>query len=257
MQLTWIPAGDFTMGSSPSEPGHREEESPTHHVVISRPFYLATRETTVAQFRAFVKATRHQTDAEKGSGAKRWDEKDRAWKLDPQCTWKNPGWEPADEEPVVCVSQYDAVAFCYWLSKTEGKNYRLPTEAEWEYACRAGTKTPFAWGPGLSPSQANFAPPGGSGHMGRVGLFPANPWGLQDMHGNAWEWCADRFRPTYYHDSPERDPTGPEKADYAVVRGGSCFSGGSDCRAATRLGVALGERRNDIGFRVVREAGVR
>jgi formylglycine-generating enzyme required for sulfatase activity len=268
MQLAWIPSGEFMMGSPPDEAGHRADEGPLHPVLISRPFYLAVHETTVGNFRTFFEATRYQTEAERdGKGALRWDEHKRAWEADPNCTWRNPGWPQDDDQPVVAVSRYDALAFCYWLSRREGKLYRLPTEAEWEYACRAGTRTPVAGGLVLAPGQANFAgrrsaggSAGGGSALGRttkVGSFPANPWDLCDMHGNVWEWCADRFSPTYYRDSPARDPDGPEGSEWGVVRGGSWHSDIPDCRAARRKNVPRGSRRNDIGFRVVLEAGVR
>jgi formylglycine-generating enzyme required for sulfatase activity/tRNA A-37 threonylcarbamoyl transferase component Bud32 len=258
MQLAWIPAGEFTMGSPPGEAGGRDDEGPPHPVTLTRPFYLATHETTVANFRAFVQATRYLTKTEEdGKGALRWNADKRAWEPDPKCTWRNPGWRQEDDEPVVCLSRYDALAFCYWLSRKEGKTYRLPTEAEWEYACRAGTTTPFASGPGLSSGQANCAARGSQGQTNRVGSFAANAWGLHDMHGNVWEWCADFYSSTYYRESPSRDPRGPEQGLWGVLRGGSWQSSGPDCRSAARLGVVLDSRRNDLGFRVVLEVGIR
>jgi formylglycine-generating enzyme required for sulfatase activity/serine/threonine protein kinase len=257
MQLVRIPAGEFTMGAPPGEKGRRADESPCHPVVISQPFYLAAHETTVAQFRAFVQATGYRTEAEKGgAGAWRWDAPTRSWKSDPQCTWQNPGWPQADNEPVVCVSRLDALAFCYWLSRKEGKVYRLPTEAEWEYACRGGTSTPYAGGSALSRRQANYDNAGPQ-PTNRVGSLAPNPWGLHDMHGNVWEWCADRYDPAYYRDSPARDPCGPARGTGGVVRGGSWQSGAGDCRSARRRETPAETRRNDIGFRVLREAGVR
>jgi formylglycine-generating enzyme required for sulfatase activity len=256
MELAWVPAGEFTMGSPEGEAGRREDEGPAHRVAITRPFYLATHETTVAQFRAFVQASKYRTEAEKpGGGALRWDKARKAWQEDAACTWQNPGWSQDDAEPVVCVSRFDALAFCYWLGRKEGRVYRLPTEAEWEYACRAGTTTPFAPGPVLLPGQGNFA--AGPGRPTRVGSFPANAWGLWDMHGNVWEWCGDTYGPTYYGDSPPRDPPGPERGERGVLRGGSWGSGAPDCRSAARLGVPVGSRRTDAGFRVVLETGVR
>jgi formylglycine-generating enzyme required for sulfatase activity/serine/threonine protein kinase len=257
MQLAWVPPGTFTMGASAEEVGRRDDEGPAHPVTISRPFYLAAQETTVAQFRAFVQATRYRTEAETdGAGGLRWDGDRKAWEADPGCTWHRPGRVPDDNEPVVCVSRRDALTFCYWLDRVEGKTYRLPTEAEWEYACRAGTTTAFGTGAVLAPGQANFGP-GGSGRTTRAGSFPANAWGLCDFHGNAWEWCADSYSPTYYRVSPGRDPSGPEPGEVGVLRGGSWCGGAADCRSAARLGVPVKTRRTDVGFRVVLEAGVR
>jgi formylglycine-generating enzyme required for sulfatase activity/tRNA A-37 threonylcarbamoyl transferase component Bud32 len=269
MELAWIPAGRFTMGSPPTETGRQRADGPPHEVTISKPFYLAVHETTVGNFRTFVQATRYRTEAEiDGQGALRWNTTKKTWELDPKCTWKTPGWSQDDEEPVVCVSRRDVLTFCYWLRRKEGKRYRLPTEAEWEYACRAGTTTPFSVGLALSPQQANFngADPDGGlttasdflGRTVRVGSYAANPWGLGDMHGNAWEWCADNFSPTYYLESPKRDPHGPEGGgSVGALRGGSWQTGSQGCRTAARLGLAAGSRRNDIGFRVLLEADAR
>jgi formylglycine-generating enzyme required for sulfatase activity len=248
MQLAWVPAGTFTMGSPSDEADRRADEGPPHEVTLSRPFYLAVHQTTVAQFRAFVQATRYQTEAEKAAEA------------NAAGIWRNPGWTPDDDEPVVCVSRYDALAFCYWLGRKEGKNYRLPTEAEWEYCCRGGPAAvcsgQLAVGSGEHPLPTAHCPLP-TGPPARVGSFRPNAWGLHDMHGNVWQWCADVYSPTYYRDSPGRDPRGPEGGELGVLRGGSWRSGPADCRCAARLGVALGSSRPDAGFRVVLEAGVR
>jgi formylglycine-generating enzyme required for sulfatase activity len=264
MELAWMPAGKFTMGAPPTEEPRQRCEEPAHTVVISRPFYLAVHETTVANFRAFVQASRHETDAEKGGqGALRWNTVKQAWEQDAHCTWKNPGWPQGDNDPVVCISRRDAEAFCYWLERTEGKPYRLPTEAEWEYACRAGTVTTFAFGAVLTADQANFddtLPFGESAgdadrvkKTAKVGSHAANAWGLADMHGNVWEWCADYFNSTYYQRSPARDPLGPPGRGnpLGVVRGGSWCARAKDCRSAARQALSLASIRNDLGFRVV------
>ncbi len=260
MEMVLIPAGTpFTMGSPSEEKGRHADEGPLHEVVISRPFYLGAHEVTVADFREFVRARNYRTEAEKdGKGSLRWD---GAWEWDTELDWQKPGWEPSDSEPVVCVSRADALAFCEWLGQQESKTYRLPTEAEWEYACRAGTTTPFHGGPTLSSQQANFD---GNFPYGKargpalyrkktspVGSFPASPWGLFDMHGNVWEWCADAYDGRYYSSSPRLDPQGPAKSKEGVVRGGSWCSEGESCRSARRLRMPLSYRRNDLGFRVV------
>jgi formylglycine-generating enzyme required for sulfatase activity/serine/threonine protein kinase len=260
-RLVWVPAGGFTMGSPADEAGRREDEGPQHAVTLTAPFYLAEHETTVAQFRAFVKTTRYQTEAERdGRGALRWDTDRGAWVQDRTCTWQRPGWEQADDEPVVCVTRTDALAFCYWLGHQERRVYRLPTEAEWEYACRAGGSAAFATGPQLTAEQANFAAltTGGVSRPTRAGgSYSPNPWGLFDMHGNVWEWCADDYSPTYYAESPPSDPPGPRTEQFGVLRGGSWQSQRGDCRSAARLKVPLDARRIDTGFRVVREAVIR
>lgn len=208
-------------------------EQPDHKVILTRSFDLGISEVTVGQFKEFVAATRFQTDAEKGSGAlgffpakkggqngKRNREENYVdrFRVDPKVTWHTPGFEQTDEHPVVAVSRNDAVSFCEWLSRKEGVKYRLPTEAEWEYACRAGTETWYSWG--KSPDDAyrhgnvadgklesahpnttrfqravklNQRDGDGVVFTAKVKSFRANPWGLYDMHGNVWEWCEDRW----------------------------------------------------------------
>ena len=169
--------------------------------------------------------------------------------------------------PVERVSWEDAVEFCRKLSdldeeKRSRRTYRLPTEAEWEYACRAGSgpENPFSFGRVLSSAQANFDghhPYGGAAegpHLARtakVGSYPPNALGLYDMHGNVWEWCADWYGHGYYKESPSRDPSAPQNGKRRVVRGGSCYNSGGDCRAACRNSDAPNSRCLTFGLRVV------
>jgi len=255
------------MGSPSDEPGRRDDEGPVHTVTISRPFYLAARETTVRQFRVFVEQMHYTPEAgEMGEGALEWDYSQQTWKPRHESRWNNPGFSQDVNDPVVCVSRHDAEVFCYWLSKKENRTYRLPTEAEWEYACRAGTTTAYATGPTLAPDQARF----GANLQNpserevqrplqteKVGAFAPNALGLFDMHGNVWEWCADIYGRTAYRDGPSREPIAPKASDMSVVRGGSWQSNAADCRSARRLPLAPSTRRNDVGFRVLLEAGVR
>jgi formylglycine-generating enzyme required for sulfatase activity len=173
--------------------------------------------------------------------------------------------------PVDSVTWEDAAAFCAALSrrsaeKKAGRTYRLPTEAEWEYACRAGTtwSAPFHFGESLSSRQANFDgshPYGGAmsgpslGRTCPVGSYPPNAYGLYDMHGNVWEWCADWFDVNYYPVSPTRDPAGPDEGHERVLRGGSFFYIGSSCRAAIRFGRPIDEPSSLDGFRVAMSIG--
>ena len=199
-----------------------KNETPSHRVVITKPFEIATTEVTVGQFRKFVEATGYKTDAEKNGGALGCfpDEKDYVDRFhkSPEITWRTPGFEQTDTHPVVCVSWKDAVAFCDWLSKQSGEKYRLPSEAEWEYACRAGRKTWYFWGedPDLAYDHANVADGAleaaqpkttqyqravrlgadeGDGVVftAKVGSYRPNSWGLYDTHGNVWEECQDRW----------------------------------------------------------------
>jgi formylglycine-generating enzyme required for sulfatase activity len=157
--------------------------------------------------------------------------------------------------PVEQVSWDDAKEFCRKLSQKEGKEYRLPTEAEWEYACRAGTTTPFHFGETISTDQANH-----NGDFGRkginrrrpmpVGSFAANAWGLYDMHGNMCQWCEDWYDPKYYENSPIINPLNNSKGQYRVVRGGSWLNSPSLCRSAFRFPLTQPDLRNfRFGFR--------
>lgn len=271
LEMVLIPPGEFKMGSQESsaklvqmfarfEPRANlfDGEHPAHRVRITRPFYLGAYHVTVGQFRQFVTDAGYQTDAEKGSLPT--NEKD---------TWRNVGFEQTDEHPVVNVSWNDATEFCKWLSRKEGKDYRLPTEAEWEYACRAGTTTQYWCGDdpeGLAQvanvadatANARFADrkatsgSGGYEFTLPTGSFRPNPFGLSDMHGNAWQWCADWFDERYYDKSAAQDPEGPSSGSSRVLRGGSCAFRSYLARSASRLGDSPGFLVNYRGFRVAR-----
>ncbi|MCI0461766.1 MAG: formylglycine-generating enzyme family protein [Gemmataceae bacterium] len=245
MKLALIPAGKFVMGSPPGEEERDPEELP-HEVVIRKPFYLGVHEVTQAQLQ--------------------------------EVTGKNPSFFHArnnggPDHPADQVPWNDAVAFCQKLSalpaeKKAGRVYRLPTEAEWEYACRAGTTTPFHFGKSLSSAQANFNgmhPYGGARgpyleRTAKAGSYAPNAWGLYDMHGNVWEWCQDWYDPAYYKRSPREDPQGPDKGVvptgfrnqfFRVVRGGCWLEEGRGCRSAYRFRLMPDERYRWVGFRVV------
>jgi formylglycine-generating enzyme required for sulfatase activity len=271
MDLMLIPQGKFTMGSPPEEEGRFVDEEDAHDVVITRPFYLGKYEVTRGQFAAFVQATGYRTDAERnGEGGWGLDD-NRVWRQKPEFTWRNTSWEQTDRHPVVNVSWNDAVAFCRWLSKKEGKTYRLPTEAEWEYACRAGTQMRFYTGDDAESlatagnvadaSARDKLPKGtqtiraddGYAFTAPVGKFKPNAFGLYDMHGNAWEWCQDRYSKDYYHRSPKQDPQGPDSGTDRVMRGGSFYEVARFCRAANRREDLPSFRFCNIGFRVARE----
>ena len=293
MKFVLILAGKFMMGSrdSPEQValvfdfyyvGARassfENEHPIHRVRITRPFYLGVYEVTVGQFRQFVTATGYKTDAEKdGKGAWGIDPSTGELEQKPKYTWRSLGFPQTDDHPVGNVSWNDAVAFCEWLSRNEGKSYRLPTEAEREYACRAGTDTRYYNGNDperlaevgnvldstlhekfpnwVSPWRSSQAIRGDDGYVfsAPVGRFRPNAFGLYDMHGNVCEWCADwldRDR-EYYAASPLDDPVGPSSGQRRVLRGGSWESNVAECRSADREGVMPYWGRCDLGFRVV------
>src|SRR5262249_55004975 len=154
-----------------------------HEVEITHPFYMGQTEVTVGQFRQFVKATGYQTQAEREGGAYRYNPTNGEWKKDANTNWLDPGPPQTDDHPVINVSWNDAVEFCNWLSKQEGKNYRLPTEAEWEYSCRAASKGRWSFGDN-ERQLLNYASilSNSQQHTWPVAGLKENPWGLYDMH---------------------------------------------------------------------------
>ena len=179
----------------------------------------------------------------------------RAFVRDKHYSWQDRGSTQSENQPAVYVSWNDAVAFCDWLSKKEGKQYRLPTEAEWEYSCRAGTTTAYSFGddPSKLGEYAWFTGNSG-GKTHEVGTKKPNAWGLYDMHGNVWQWCQDWYDDRYKEyskDSPTRDPQGPSAGRFRVYRGGSFSSTPSYCRSASRYRNVPTLRDSNLGFRVV------
>lgn len=227
MRFVWIPPGEFMMGSPETEPGRHDDET-LHRVEITEGFFMSTTEVTVGQWKQFLKRTKHD------------------WNREAILALTS----PTDEHPVAHVSHDDAVAFCKWLSTVDKGTYRLPTEAEWEYACRAGSDAAFTWG--SEPNKKLMACDTKSASSEPVAGYPANRWGLHDMHGNVWEWCRDWFARGAYADHAAKNPTGPESGDAHVIRGGSWQDSADYCRAANRSGRWPTERYEDLGFRVVR-----
>jgi formylglycine-generating enzyme required for sulfatase activity len=281
MEFVLIPAGRFSMGTKESEadllrafPYARKEwvagEWPMHAVTISRPFYLGKYEVTKGQFQKFVEATHYTTDAENdGTGGFGYTgDKDHPWQQRPTFTWRDWGVEQSPNSPVVNVSWNDAVAFCEWLSQKDGTSYRLPTEAEWEYACRAGTtgrsyngndaerltEIGNVWDAAVRERVATARNSLNSSDRwpftSPVGEFQANNFGLYDMIGNAWEWCSDWYGNDYYLRSPQRDPTGPNTGTHRIQRGGSWYNYAVRCRSACRSVAVPTSRQCSAGFRV-------
>ncbi|KAA5539063.1 formylglycine-generating enzyme family protein [Roseiconus nitratireducens] len=236
-----VPAGEYRRGESDMNAINHDHpysvklkgnatwsERPKHWVKLTSGFEIADREVTVEQFAEFVRETGYETDAEQHGNAAGFDsqaERPPGWiQIDPKYTWRSPGFTQGPDHPVVCVSWNDANAYCRWRSKREGRRYRLPTEAEWEYAARAGTDSWYSWGnsPDDAYEFANVAdaslerlhpqttmyqrslgldsPACDDGHpmTAPVASFRPNPWGLHDMHGNVWEWCQDIFQEDHY-----------------------------------------------------------
>jgi formylglycine-generating enzyme required for sulfatase activity len=250
MKLALIPAGKFLMGSPRSETERRSEEV-QHEVVITKPFYLGVYEVTQREWLT-VMGTKQRAVFDSARGG-------------------------SPDHPMEDVLWPDAAGFCTKLSdqpeeKRAGRKYRLPTEAEWEYACRAGTTTAFHLGSKLSSQQANFngSFPYGAVEKGpyvrktaKVGSYKPSAFGLYDMHGNVAEWCSDWYDEDYYARSPAKDPLGPpmgvmsdDYGDfYKVVRGGSWLDDAAACRSASRLRAMRTNRYRLIGFRVACEVG--
>lgn len=215
---------------------------------ITRPFGLSRRAVTRGQFRRFVEETGYQTLAERDGYGGMGETEDGGIR-DPRFNWSSDlGFPQTDEHPVVNVCWDDAVAFCRWLSQDQGVKYELPTEAQWEHACRAGTTTAWHWGDSDTTAReyawvsVRGTRPGGQ-------LKP-NAWGLHDMPGNAWEWCADRYGASYYEQSPQNDPVGPSAGSSRVVRGGSWVFGPTFGRSAARNHIGPSWRNHQHGFRV-------
>ncbi len=289
MKLVLIPAGEFKMGSGESAEATAAffnktygedwlktdpfaDEHPQHRVRITKPFFLGVYNVTRGQFRQFVRDTGYKTDAEKGKkpGAYGWNPDKKEFGFNEKYSWRNAGFEQTDEHPVVNVSWNDAVAFCKWLSRKEGKTYRLPTEAEWEYACRAGTATRYYSGddPETLAKVANVADAtfkakfphwrytikANDGYVftAPVGSFKPNAFALYDMHGNASQLCSDWYGKNYYAASPTDDPTGPDIGVFRLARGGSWLDQPDVTRAANRDRSSPDNRNSVTGFRVAR-----
>lgn len=224
MKFAWIPPGTFLMGSPANEPKRSDDEA-QHKVTLTKGFHLGIHQVTQAQWQAVMAG--------------------------------NPShFKGVANLPVENVSWDEAAVFCEALGEKDGKTYRLPTEAEWEYACRAGTTTPFYFGGTISVNQANYD--GNYTYAGgkkgthcqkttAVGSFPANAWGLFDMHGNVWEWCIDWCGP--YPGGELKDPQGFVGGDRRVCRGGSWVDQPRRCRSACRRGDAPAFRSYSLGLR--------
>ena len=244
MQFKIIPAGSFIMGSCHNKSGNcpvgamdpdaNSDETPQHRVRITKAFQLGMYEVTIRQFKEFITfAGREDLLTKEFNEANRNGE-------DAAVSW---------------VSWNDVQAFIIWLNQKEGGNrYRLPTEAEWEYAARAGTTTRYSWS--NSPAQANrYAWYNKAGVTGakKVGGKQANSWGLYDMHGNVYEWVQDWYEENYYRNSPKDDPKGPSSGWGHVFRGGGWRNCERGLRSAFRFNGSSDDRDNFIGFRLVRQ----
>ncbi len=274
-EMVTIPAGTFSMGSTVREQeregapaSERNATGPEHQVTIGKSFALGKYEVTRGQFQAFVTANGHKMPTSC------WTyNADRKWVEMLGRTWLKPGFEQTDNDPVVCTTWEDATAYAAWLAKTTGKNYRLPTEAEWEYAARAGSKSSRYWGDTRDGAclYGNFSDltlasvfkteprhevvfycSDGFAYTAPVGRFQPNAFGLYDMLGNVWEWTADCLNPRY--DGAPRDGSAWLTGDCKsrVLRGGSWNDDPWAARSAVRSSVPALLGSANLGFRVAR-----
>ncbi len=244
IDMVRIPGGEFMMGSETGAP----DERPVHRVRVDS-FYLGRTEVTVAQWRMFVRETGYVTQAEKRRGGLVRATGGREVIRD--ANWMNPYLAQTDNHPVVLVSWKDTQAFCRWLSKKTNLSYRLPTEAEWEYSCRAGSKGDY-YG---NLDKIAWYEYNSNGRTHPVGGKSPNAFGLYDMLGNVWEWCQDRYDKDYYRVGPGTNPTGPLKGPHRVSRSGSWCSKPPRTRAAFRRHEPIYFRFYRLGFRLARSDG--
>jgi len=281
LTLLWIPPGRFWMGSPETEPERRDSEGPQHLVQLQG-FFMSQIPITQAQWREVV--------GWKEGPAERWGRE-----LDPEPSFFQPrsnskarsfgdsrfslleGETDSEQRPVDNVSWLDAIEFCSRLSQRTGRHYTLSSEAQWEYACRAGTTKAFHFGATITPELANYDgtltyADGPKGEYRKqttpVGMFPANAWGLQDMHGNVWEWCLDHWHDSYrgapsdgsdwlnladksFKAATKRGAENSSDEDDRLLRGGSWGFDPRYCRSAFRDRLRPGNANNNVGFRVV------
>lgn len=276
-KMVLIPPGEFLMGSTDEQvaaalnvaneigasPSVKERiaktEKPQHRVVITRPFFIGATEVTVGQFRKFVESAKYVTEAERYGFGDSFDKivSDKITDEKRQRNWRTPDTAKAtDESPVAQITWNDAVAYCQWLSGQENTTYRLPTEAEWEYACRAGTATQFSFGDDRQKLQHfGWYSDNDNGKSQPVALKSANAFALHDMHGNLWEWCLDFWDEKWFEKSTTNDPSGPDSGFTHVFRGGG-WSDEVSCRSASRDNGLPSNRVYYVGFRCVRALDV-
>ena len=260
-ETVFIPKGRFLMGSPSEEVRRGQDEGPQRPIIFPGPFAIGRYPVTRGQFAAFAAAKNYKIKV----GAKIWD--GNRWEHSSKASWMNPGFEQDDTHPVVCVNSEDIEAYIKWLNEeaAPGQNFRLPTEAEWEYACRAGTETPFWWGAAITPVQANYRGTSvyqGGGVKGEyrqktvpVHTFLPNPWGLYQMHGNVWERCEDVWNENCYQEKgSDTSARATTKGDIErrVLRGGSWQSSPDQLRSANRTSASRKDRYSERGFRIAR-----
>lgn len=262
--LVRLDGGSFMRGAAPDDTAADESERPRHEVTIEKPFAIGVHHITVREFRAFVTATSHET----GSGC--YTLTDEGWRMDGNASWRAPGFPQTPRDPVVCVSWHDATAYAEWLSMRTGKTYRLPSEAEWEFAARGGMTEGNFWGADETQicgfanvndltaknKVAKVAENCTDGFMftSPAGQFLPNPYGLHDMLGNAWVWLADCWAEDYGAAPRDGSSGDRENCPSRVLRGGSWTDTPGPVRIGARENRPPGDRLSIAGFRVARDA---
>ena len=245
MEFVAVPPGCFQMGNTFGDAYYIE--MPVHEVCVND-FSIGKFDVTRGAFKQFVEDTGYLTEAEKGDGCYAYDGK--AWKKDSTANWRSPGFPQSDDHPVVCVSWNDSIAYTKWLSRQNNHDYRLPTEAEWEYAARSGGKhEKFAGGDDVEA--VAWYSDNSDYRTHPVGQKRANGLGLYDMSGNVWQWTADWYDESYYWKSPRNNPEGPSTGSNRVFRGGSWFYDSRGARTSYRDFFVPGYRSSYLGFRLV------
>lgn len=262
-KMVKLAAGNFEMGSPDDEKGRDDDEGPQHQVTLAHGFALSQFEVSVGEYAFFLAITGYVPQ----QGCWYVDPSNQAWQENPDASWQDPGFEQGEKHPVTCVNWPDAHAYLAWLREKTGKPYRLPTEAEWEYAVRAGTADSRHWGDAdadacqyanavdetarLTYVQWNPLPcVDGYLNTSPVGTFKPNAWGLHDMAGNVWEWASDCWNPNYRNAPKDGKTWTHGDCGRRVIRGAAWDDEPDDLRSANRLSVAAERRYNTVGFRV-------
>lgn len=253
LKMIDIPAGQYTMGGIPGDSQTIPYELPQRIIDIKKPFRISAYEVTIAQFKQFVAAIGYISDAEKSEeGGWLPNRRSSYGSRDPHFVWSSPGYTVNDNFPVTMVSYNDAVAFCNWIGQRDGKIYRLPTEIEWEYCCRAGNATKYSFPPDQRNEYVWWLKSVGDQLSPKpVGVLKPNAWGLYDMNGNVREWCLDWFSETAYQQDANLFPEGPTFGQLRAVRGGCYMDLESFSRSSHRGYFAPSTSVGNQGFRVV------
>jgi len=245
MEFVFVKGGCYQMGDMFGD--GESDERPVHEVCVDD-FYMGKYEVTVGNFQNFVNATSYRTEAEQGDGCSVY--KNGSWKEKRSANWRNPGFSQSSDKPVVCVSWNDVKAFIRWLNSRSSLTFRLPTEAEWEYAARSGGKREKYAGSN-NPGEVAWHYYNSGWSIYPVGQKKANGLGIYDMSGNVWEWVEDVYSDKAYSSHSRNNPIYVGSGDERVLRGGSWDSYARYVRAANRASALPGYRFNDTGFRLL------